>query len=65
MANHGYGITLLPEMALDLTKFRDNIKVYKFTEPVPKRKVGLCWLGKSLNNRNITPIRLYLKQLLK
>lgn len=44
MVSSGYGITLLPEMAVkseaDLHK---NIRVLNFDKPEPKRDIGLAW----------------------
>lgn len=43
MISHGYGITLLPEMAADRTSLPSNIDILKFSSPKPTRKIGLAW----------------------
>lgn len=41
LVNHNYGMTLLPEMALqDLPK---NISIIPFNDPKPTRDIGLAW----------------------
>ncbi len=43
MVASGYGITLVPEVAVDV-ELRDNrVKLLRFAEPQPSRSVGLAW----------------------
>jgi LysR family hydrogen peroxide-inducible transcriptional activator len=44
MVAHGYGITLLPEMAVasEVHK-RSDIRLVRFAAPEPKREIGLAW----------------------
>lgn len=65
MATHGYGLTLLPEMALSSFSLKGNTGLFRFKTPAPKRKIGLCWPEKSSQNANIQAIRAYLKEILK
>jgi LysR family transcriptional regulator, hydrogen peroxide-inducible genes activator len=44
MVAHGYGITLLPEMAISSeVHHRDDIRLLRFAKPEPKREIGLAW----------------------
>ena len=45
MVNQGYGVTLLPEMAIQsgIEKSYPNIMVRKFTAPAPSRHIALIW----------------------
>lgn len=43
MVASGYGVTLLPEIAVD-AELRDNrVKLLRFSNPQPNRSVGLIW----------------------
>src|SRR6185437_4890974 len=43
MVANGYGITLLPRVAVDVEVRDERVKLLRFTEPVPGRVVGLAW----------------------
>ena len=44
MVAHGYGITLLPEMAVESeVHHRNDIRLLNFAAPEPKREIGLAW----------------------
>lgn len=44
MVAHGYGITLLPEMAIaSEVHDRSDIKLLRFDAPEPAREIGLAW----------------------
>ena len=43
MVQHGYGITLLPEMAVKYGHLPANIEIFPFRKPVPTRQIGLAW----------------------
>lgn len=43
MVANGYGVTLLPEVAVDVEVRDDRIKLLRFSEPQPRRCVGLMW----------------------
>jgi LysR family hydrogen peroxide-inducible transcriptional activator len=44
MVANGYGVTLLPEMAAAIEVHSgDDIRLLRFTEPEPKREIGLAW----------------------
>jgi LysR family hydrogen peroxide-inducible transcriptional activator len=47
MVASGYGVTLLPEVAIDAEVRDDRVKLLRFVEPQPKRGIGLAWRSTS------------------
>lgn len=43
MVVSGYGITLIPDMAITAHAVPKEIKLIKFESPAPSRQIGLCW----------------------
>ena len=43
MVASGYGVTLLPEVAIDVQVRDKHVKLLRFVEPQPQRSVGLAW----------------------
>ncbi len=43
MVANGMGLTLLPEMSLDVELGHGNIEVRRFAKPEPTRTIGLAW----------------------
>jgi LysR family hydrogen peroxide-inducible transcriptional activator len=43
MVANGYGITLLPRVAVDAELRDRRVKLLRFSEPAPGRTVGLAW----------------------
>ncbi len=43
MVANGYGITLLPRIAVDVELRDERVKLLRFAEPAPGRTVGLAW----------------------
>jgi LysR family hydrogen peroxide-inducible transcriptional activator len=43
MVASGYGVTLLPEVAIDFEVHDERVKLLRFAEPQPRRNVGLAW----------------------
>jgi LysR family transcriptional regulator, hydrogen peroxide-inducible genes activator len=43
MVANGYGVTLVPEVAVDAELHDSRVKLLRFTEPEPARTVGLAW----------------------
>jgi LysR family transcriptional regulator, hydrogen peroxide-inducible genes activator len=43
MVASGYGVTLVPEVAIDAEVRDDRVKLRRFAEPQPQRTVGLAW----------------------
>jgi LysR family hydrogen peroxide-inducible transcriptional activator len=43
MVANGYGITLLPRVAVDVEVRDQRVKLLRFAEPAPGRTIGLAW----------------------
>jgi LysR family hydrogen peroxide-inducible transcriptional activator len=43
MVASGYGVTLLPEVAVDVEVRDERVKLLRFVEPQPQRSIGLAW----------------------
>ncbi|HXX06695.1 MAG TPA: LysR substrate-binding domain-containing protein [Pseudolabrys sp.] len=43
MVANGYGVTLVPEVATDAEAHDERVKLFRFTEPQPRRTIGLVW----------------------
>jgi LysR family hydrogen peroxide-inducible transcriptional activator len=43
MVASGYGVTLLPEVAIDVEVRDERVKLLRFIEPQPQRQIGLAW----------------------
>ena len=56
MVNAGIGVTLLPEMALDVETRSADVSVHRFPAPRPARSIGMIW-------RASTPLAVQLDQL--
>jgi LysR family transcriptional regulator, hydrogen peroxide-inducible genes activator len=47
MVASGYGVTLLPEVAVNVEVRDERVKLLRFVEPQPQRKIGLAWRSTS------------------
>jgi LysR family hydrogen peroxide-inducible transcriptional activator len=43
MVANGYGVTLLPKIALDVEQRDERVKLLRFRDPEPARTIGLAW----------------------
>ena len=43
MVANGYGVTLVPQIALDVEVRDERVKLLRFRDPEPARKIGLGW----------------------
>ena len=43
MVASGYGVTLVPEVAIDVEVRDERVKLLRFTAPEPGRTIGLAW----------------------
>ena len=43
MVANGYGMTLLPRVAVDVEARNERVKLLRFADPAPGRTVGLAW----------------------
>lgn len=64
MVANGYGVTLLPEVAVE-TEARDSrVKLLRFAEPEPARAVGLAWRRTSPRKRDFEALGACVKEAL-
>ncbi|MFZ0850227.1 MAG: LysR substrate-binding domain-containing protein, partial [Hyphomicrobiaceae bacterium] len=52
MVSNGLGITLLPELSVELEAKRADIRLMRFTKPEPQRIIGLAWRKTSPRKRD-------------
>jgi LysR family hydrogen peroxide-inducible transcriptional activator len=52
MVANGYGVTLLPEVAVDVEVRDRRVKLLRFSEPQPGRTIGLAWRRTSPRRRD-------------
>jgi len=43
MVANGYGVTLVPEVAVDAEMRDHRVKLFRFSEPEPARNIALAW----------------------
>jgi LysR family hydrogen peroxide-inducible transcriptional activator len=56
MVSNGLGLTLLPELSLDLETKRADIRIMRFTDPEPQRVIGLAWRETSPRKRDFVAL---------
>jgi len=56
MVANGLGLTLLPEIAVDLEGRRGDIRLMRFTDPQPRRTIGLAWRKSSPRKRHFVEL---------
>jgi LysR family hydrogen peroxide-inducible transcriptional activator len=56
MVANGYGITLLPSVAVDVEVRDERVKLLRFSDPAPGRIVGLAWRRTSPRQRDFTAL---------
>jgi LysR family transcriptional regulator, hydrogen peroxide-inducible genes activator len=52
MVANGYGATLLPRIAIDAGLADKRVKLLRFTDPEPRRNIGLAWRRTSPRERD-------------
>lgn len=52
MVANGFGVTLVPEMAIDAEVRDDRTSLHRFDEPEPSRTIGLAWRRSSARKRD-------------
>ncbi len=52
MVSNGLGLTLLPEISIDVEARHGDIRLMRFAEPEPSRIVGLAWRSTSPRKRD-------------
>lgn len=53
MVSNGMGMTLIPEIAVDVEATRNAMRILRFSEPQPSRTIGLLWRKSSTMKRDI------------
>src|SRR5215813_10283301 len=56
MVSNGLGLTLLPELSLELEAKRSDIRLMRFTNPEPQRIIGLAWRETSPRKRDFVAL---------
>jgi LysR family hydrogen peroxide-inducible transcriptional activator len=56
MVANGYGVTLVPKVAVDVEVRDERIKLLHFTEPSPARTIGLAWRRSSSRKRDFVAL---------
>ena len=52
MVANGMGLTLLPEISVDVESRNGQVRLMRFSEPEPKRILGLAWRSTSPRKRD-------------
>jgi LysR family hydrogen peroxide-inducible transcriptional activator len=64
MVANGYGVTLVPEVAVDAELHDARVKLLRFAEPQPARSIGLAWRRTSPRKRDFTVLGEIVKETL-
>jgi len=65
MVANGYGVTLLPEVAVDAEVRDKRVKLLRFTAPEPGRSIGLAWRRTSPRGRDFAALGRIVTQALR
>jgi LysR family transcriptional regulator, hydrogen peroxide-inducible genes activator len=64
MVANGYGITLLPRVAVDVEVRGRRVKLLEFAEPAPGRTVGLAWRRTSPRKTDFVALRQLISEMM-
>lgn len=64
MVANGYGVTLVPEVAIDAEAHDERVKLLRFAEPQPGRTIGLAWRRTSPRRKDFEALGEIVKQVL-
>jgi LysR family transcriptional regulator, hydrogen peroxide-inducible genes activator len=64
MVANGYGVTLVPEVAVDVEVRDERVKLLRFNAPEPARTVGLAWRRTSPRKEDFAALGKVVKQTL-
>lgn len=62
MVGAGIGVTLIPEMAVDIETKSASVSISRFEKPVPSRTVGMVWRKTTPLAKQLSAISLVIKQ---
>jgi LysR family transcriptional regulator, hydrogen peroxide-inducible genes activator len=65
MVANGYGVTLVPEVAIDAELRDDRVKLLRFVAPEPGRNVGLAWRRTSPRGGDFSALGAVVKEALR
>jgi LysR family transcriptional regulator, hydrogen peroxide-inducible genes activator len=65
MVASGYGVTLLPEVAIDVEVRDERVKLLRFAEPQPQRNIGLVWRPTSARKADFVQLGQILLEMFK
>jgi LysR family hydrogen peroxide-inducible transcriptional activator len=64
MVANGYGVTLLPEVAVDAEAHDDRVRLLRFAEPQPARSIGLAWRRTSPRKKDFAALAKVMMEML-
>jgi LysR family hydrogen peroxide-inducible transcriptional activator len=64
MVANGYGVTLLPEVAVDAEAYDDRVRLLRFAEPQPARSIGLAWRRTSPRKKDFAALAKVMMEML-
>jgi LysR family hydrogen peroxide-inducible transcriptional activator len=64
MVANGYGVTLVPEVAIDAELRDARVKLLRFSEPEPSRSIGLAWRRTSPRGKDFAALAAVVKEAL-
>ena len=64
MVANGYGVTLLPEVAVETEGRDDRVKLLRFAAPAPARTIGLAWRRTSPRKKDFMALGAIIRQAL-
>jgi LysR family hydrogen peroxide-inducible transcriptional activator len=65
MVANGYGVTLVPEVAVDVKMRDQRVKLLRFKDPPPGRQVGLAWRRTSPRKHDFAALGALVTEVLK
>ena len=64
MVANGYGVTLMPRIALDVEGRDARVKVIRFRDPEPARRIGLAWRRTSARKADFAALGAIIREML-
>jgi LysR family hydrogen peroxide-inducible transcriptional activator len=64
MVANGYGVTLVPQVAVDVEVRDERVKLMRFVDPQPARSIGLAWRRTSPRKQDFAALGEIVKQAL-
>ena len=64
MVANGYGVTLMPQVAIDAEAHDDRVRLLRFRDPEPGRSIGLAWRRTSPRRKDFEALGALVKKTL-